>query len=210
MRSISMHFIHYISFLVITFWNSIQVIRIGRWVFVCKEVIRDTDKHKCWRSLFQSVVSSHPPFLRADEQNIISPNEGIPIFIFQLSIVVFFSLFKSNVHVTIQAGQDSFVKKIRIVIVKLWLKSGENWKWEISMVVNRENGIRTSWNLMKTKRLNNHTKMCCSFLNFTRKWIEIFKALFHENGRGESIVYESYETNWAVTIHKIIKDSLPR
>ena len=102
-------------------------------------------------------------------------------------------------------------KKIRIVIVKLWLKSGENWKWEISMVVNRENDIRrTSWNLMKTKRLNNHTKMCCSFLNFTRKWIEIFKALFHENGRGESIVYESYETNWAVTIHKIIKDSLPR
>ena len=46
--------------------------------------------------------------LGADEEDIVSTDESITIFILQLTIAVLFRLLQSNVHVTVEAGQNSY------------------------------------------------------------------------------------------------------
>lgn len=45
--------------------------------------------------------------LGAYVQDVVSSNECITVLVFQLTIAVLFSLFQSNVHVTIKASQYS-------------------------------------------------------------------------------------------------------
>lgn len=47
--------------------------------------------------------------LRSDIHNIIPPNKNIPEFTLQLSTLILFTLLHSDVHVAVEAGEDSFV-----------------------------------------------------------------------------------------------------
>lgn len=45
--------------------------------------------------------------LSADVEDIVSADEGVSVFVLELSIVVFFGLFESNVHETVQTRENS-------------------------------------------------------------------------------------------------------
>ena len=63
-------------------------------------------------------------FLRADVKNIVSTDKSIAVFVLELSIDVFLSLFQSNVHVSIKTCQNTW--KIEIAYGNmLELKSGD-------------------------------------------------------------------------------------
>jgi len=52
---------------------------------------------------------SHSTFYRADVEYIVAPNEGISVFVLELSIDVFLGLFQRNVHIAIETRQHSSI-----------------------------------------------------------------------------------------------------
>lgn len=59
--------------------------------------------------LKKKTPSAQPSLLSTDVQNIVSTDERITVFVLQLSIDVFFSLFKSYVHESIQTWQNTTI-----------------------------------------------------------------------------------------------------
>lgn len=44
-------------------------------------------------------------FLSRDVEDVVSSNEGIPIFVLELTVHVLLALLQSDVHVAVQTGQ---------------------------------------------------------------------------------------------------------
>ena len=55
-----------------------------------------------------TIIKLSPPLCR-NVEDVVAPDEGVPVFVLQLSIAVLLGLLQGDVHVAVQAGEDASV-----------------------------------------------------------------------------------------------------
>jgi len=77
--------------------------------YIIRYLLNKNFKKNCsfLKQLETSTLSLVASFLSADIQNVVAAYKSVPKFVLQLTVDVFLGLFEGDVHVTVQARQNT-------------------------------------------------------------------------------------------------------